>query len=428
MKIIKILLLITPIIVFDQKIIDDDIYRFWNAYDKIILEKDSVKQIDLINSLYIKNSTPGLNGIMRARNYTAEEFVYAINHYPKFWNSVRQNTLKSRQFSKEIKKGINKLRKIYPDLKPKNIYFEIGILKTNGTIIDDMALIGTEVALSDQSTITSEFDKKYPHLRSYFDTNPINNVVFLNVHEYIHTQQNTSIGNTLLAQTVLEGVAEFLAEISLNRKSPNPQINFGYKNEEEIKAEFEKEMFSSYFGNWIWNNPNNKFGMRDLAYFVGYAICKKYYNEAVDKKKAIKEMIELNYNKENELIYFVDKIKYFTKPLSYYKTEFEKTRPKILEIKEFSNYSQSVSPKTQTITLMFSKPMNINARGFEFGPLGEKNVLRVQKVLGFSNDKKSFSFEVKLEPNQRYQSIATNFRDEKNLPLTPFLIDFKTSN
>lgn len=427
MKYLKIIFLLLPFYGCSQKIISEDINNFWNAYDRIVIEKDSLKQIELIKNLYINKGTPGLHGIMRARKYTAEEYVFAINKYPEFWKSVRQNTLKANQFSKQIQEGITKLKKLYPELKPRNTYFEIGILRTNGTIIDDMALIGSEVALTDSSTITREFDNKYPHLRSYFDSNPIKNVVFLNVHEYIHTQQHTTIGNSVLAQAVLEGVAEFLAEIVLKQKSPNPQIEFGYKNEEQIKASFEKEMFSSFLGNWIWNSADNQFRMRDLAYFVGYAICKKYYSGSDNKALAIKEMLELDYNNENELVKFVEKAKYFSQPLNFYKNKFEKLRPVVLDIKEFKNKSQNVNHNIKKITLLFSQPMNIKARGFDYGPLGENNVLKVQKVIGFSEDRRSFSFEVNLEPDKQYQSIVVNFRNENDFPVKPFVIDFKTT-
>lgn len=421
-------LLIIPLFSFGQKIITDDIANFWHAYDKIVLEKDSVKQLNLINTLYIDKGTPGLAGIMKARRYSAEEYIDAINHYPKFWKSVRNNTLKSEQFSKEIHNGVQKLKNIYPDLKPVNIYFEIGILRTGGTTIDNMLLIGSEVALTDKSVVTSEFDSRYPHLRTYFDTNPIESVSFLNVHEYIHTQQKETVGNTLLSQTMMEGVAEFLAEIALNEKSPNPQIDFGYKNEQKIKQEFVKEMFSPNIYNWIMNNPNNQFKMRDLGYFVGYAICKKYYDAASDKLSAVKKMIELDYNNEKELIKFVEKSKYFDKPLSFYKKDFESKRPVITGIKQFKNGSRNVDPKISSFTIMFSKEMNPNFRNFELGPLGESSLLRIEKVVGFSEDAKAFTFEAKLLPDTHYQILVNfGFRSKEQYPLIPYLIDFKTA-
>jgi hypothetical protein len=71
--------------------------------------------------------------------------------------------------------------------------------------------------------------------------------------------------------------------------------------------------------------------------------------------------------------------------------------------------------------------MDKESRGFDYGPLGEEGVLRVQKVIGYSEDGTSFSFEVSLEPNKHYQSMVTNrFVSVNGTPLKPFLIDFKT--
>jgi hypothetical protein len=428
-KLTLILFLTIPFSCFGQQIIVSDVNNFWKAYDQIVAEKDSVKQVALIKSMYIDKGTPGLDGIMRARRYTPEEYVFAINHYPKFWTSVRTNTLKANQFSKEIRKGVKKLKKIYPELKPVNIYFEIGVLRTGGTTIDKMLLIGSEVALTDTSTISSEFDAQYPNLRPYFNTNPIKDVAFLNVHEYIHTQQKETIGNTLLAQTMMEGVAEFLAEIALNQPSPNPQISFGYKNEAAIKLEYEKEMFSPFIYNWVMNNTKNQFKMRDLGYFVGYAICKKYYEQATDKKRAVKEMIELDYNNEQELIALVESTKYFDQPLLHYKMELEKIRPIVIGIKEFGNGSQQVSSQIKTFTINFSTEMNPRYRSFEVGPLGEDHLLKITKIIGFSEDKRSFTFEADIEPNKHYQLLLNwEFLSTQRLPLIPYLIDFKTAS
>ncbi len=270
--------------------------------------------------------------------------------------------------------GVERLKVIYPTLKPVNIYFEIGILRTGGTTIDGMSLIGSEVALADSTIVTSEFDQQYPHLRRYFDTNPIKDVVFTNVHEYIHTQQKETIGNTLLSQTIMEGVAEFLAEIALETKSPNPQIQFGYQNEEQIKREYEKEMFSPNIYNWIMNSANNQFRMRDLGYFVGYAICKKYYEMSNDKKEAIKEMIELDYNNEKELIKFVEKTKYFYKPLIYYKNRLDKISPKIVSIRPFKNSNKKIEAGVIQVSITFSQEMDTESRSFGYGPLGEEYI------------------------------------------------------
>ncbi|RWU04935.1 hypothetical protein [Pedobacter chitinilyticus] len=411
-----------------QRIVTTDIKNFWQAYDQIKLTTDSAKQVDLINQHYIQKGTPGLKALMQVRNYNAQGFVNAIKNYPQFWASVRNNTLKADDYAKEIEKAVILLKELYPELKPATIYFSIGALRTGGTTLEDKVLIGAEISMTDEKTNTEELQKGFPHLPGFFKTRPIDGLVFTNTHEYVHTQQKTTIGNTLLTQVVIEGVAELLAEKSLKVASPNPQIAFGKANDAKIKVAFEKEMFSSSVANWLYNSPNNEFKMRDLGYYVGYAICEKFYNLSKNKKAAIKEMIELDYNKEEDLIAFVEKSKYFAKPLAVYKEAFEKSRPQVIGIKEFENNSQNVDVNTKTVTLYFSQPMNVNSRGFDYGPTGEKNVLMVQKVLGFSEDKKSFSYEVKLEPNRHYQSVVTErFRNEAGIPLKAYLINFKTA-
>lgn len=41
--------------------------------------------------------------------------------------------------------------------------------------------------MADSKTVTSEYPENLSHLKSYFATNPNEHLVFLNVHEYVHT-------------------------------------------------------------------------------------------------------------------------------------------------------------------------------------------------------------------------------------------------
>ncbi len=312
-------------------------------------------------------------------------------------------------------------------MKPANVYFAVGALRTNGTTLDQMVLIGSELAMADHGTNTSEFPYTYSYLRTYFDTDPIREIAFLNVHEFVHTQQKTTIGNNVLEQCVIEGVAEFIATLAMERPTPNPQIVVGKSLEPRIGQRFSEEMFSNSFQNWLWNSSDNEFEMRDMGYYVGYAICEKYYQQSKDKSLAIAEMIELDYNNEKELFAFLDKTGYFEMPVKKYKAAFEKSRPVVVNISPFKNKSKKVDPSIKTVTIHFSSEMNPNERNFEIGPLGEDFVLRIQKVHGFSTDHRSFSFDVSLEPNRRYQLIVgSGFISKSGHPLKPFMIDVVT--
>ena len=193
-----------------ENIISSDIDNFWNAYDKIITSKDTILQSELINKLYIEKGTIGLKNIMIARRYNAKSYVDAINKYPLFWNSIRENTFQSKILSNELGIGIEKLKLVYPNLKPANIYFTIGAFKTPGTIVDGCVLIGSEMALGDTNTISSEFPKELDYFKNYLKQNPKKEIVFLNIHEYVHTQQKSEGGYDLLSQSLFEGIAEFI--------------------------------------------------------------------------------------------------------------------------------------------------------------------------------------------------------------------------
>ncbi len=411
--------------------ITHDIDNFWTAYDKIKSTKDSVKQYEFLNNFFISKGSPGLKAIIQAREYSNTDYIDAINKYPLFWNSVRQNTFKAKQFAADIEIDINKIKKIYPDLKPSKIYFTIGALRTGGTTLNNIVLIGSEIAMADSNTITTELPTEFRHLKPFFATNPINKVAFDNTHEYIHTQQKTTIGDNLLAQSVIEGVAEFVTVLGTGKKSSAPAIEYGYKNTNPLREKFAIQMFNSFTGFWLYSNTENEFNnVRDLGYYIGYAICEKYYDQAKDKKLAIKQMIELDYNNEFALKKFVDKSKYFSKSIVKYKMLFNKNRPTVVNIKQFKNGDNSVNASINEMTIEFSKPLNNRFRNFELGVLGENNLLPIKKFIGFSDDKKSVTFEIELKPNQHYQIVVgSGFRSNElyALSLAPYLIDITTA-
>jgi len=412
----------------DSTIVSTDITNFWYAYDKITGTNDSTLQYSYLNQLFIRKGSPGLRAIMQARNYTLESYMNAIKRYPRFWNSIRENTLETGKFADSIAKNIQKLRTLYPDLRPAKIYFTIGAFKTGGTTQDGMVLIGSEIALADERVETSEFPSNYNFLKTFFKSNPIDNVVFNNIHEYVHTQQKTTDADYLLAQCVLEGVAEFIAEKATTKHSTSPAINYGRRNDEKIKSHFILQMFNFSNGFWLYNNDQNIFGVRDLGYYVGYAICEKFYLKANNKLQAIKHMIELDYNNFISLSNFVDQSTYFGKQITTLKKNYEDHRPFVKGIRPFTNNSSNVAVMNTEIIVEFSTPMDIRFKSFSVGPLGKANLLKF-KFKGFSSDGKYAKLEVALKPSQVYQVVlGEGFRNKNSNQLKPYLLSFETES
>jgi len=429
-KLLTLAILFISLFLYSQKtsVVTSDIDNFWVAFDKITSTQDMLQQQDYLKTFFLDKGTPGLKAIMEARGYTAQHYIDAINAYPKFWKSVRGNTLKAKIYGRELDKAIVKLKKVYPDLKRTTVYFTIGALRTGGTAYNGVVLIGSEVAMTDESTVSTEFPLDIAAgRRAYFNQNPIRDIVLLNVHEYVHTQQKPLVQN-LLSQVVYEGVAEFVSTKALQKPSATPAVHFGFKNK-DIKQRFEEEMFNFRVQDkWLWSDTENEFGMRDLGYYIGYALCEKYYNQATDKKAAIKKMIELDYSNEEEIERFVDGTKFFSAPLSQLYSKYEASRPTVVKIIGVENNSKAVKPGVTKITVTFSEAMNTYFRNFDYGPLGEDYVLAIQKVIGFSKDGRSITFEVNLQPGRHYQMTVSNgFRNIKGALLKPYLIDIQTT-
>lgn len=410
----------------NDNVITSDIDLFWSAYDKVIKESDTLKQIQIIQNDYINKGSVGLEKIIELRDYTADSYVELINRYPKYWNSVRNNTLKAKNLADQLNNGVAKFNEIYPKMKPANIYFTIGAMRTNGTTQDSLVLIGSELAMADTKTDISEFEGRTKEwLETFFGANPLKGLVLLNVHEFVHTQQ-TNPPAILLYQVLSEGIAEFVSVKAMDLPSDAPAIEFG-KNNPKVREKFEKEMFYNQSYDWLWSNSPNEFKVRDLGYYIGYSIAENHYERAKDKTKAIETLIELDYSNQEKIDTFIDSTAFFSQHISKLRTDFEKQQPTVIGFEPFQNGSESVSIKTRQFTVQFSESM-IHQTNFEYGPLGEDAVIRYKKEIGYSENDTKYSFEIEdLKPNKRYQIvIGSGFESKNGFPLKPYLIDFKT--
>lgn len=408
-----------------QQFVSSDIDNFWIVYDKINATKDTIQQYKLLKDLYLDKGTEGLKALIEVRNYSQKEFINWITQYPKFWSSIRPNTLKVKTNYPKINANILKLKKVYPDLKPAKIYFTIGAFRTGGTTQGNKVLIGSELSLADKTTIVDEL----PSWRQpfYKTQTPLNELPLLCTHEYIHTQQNELVEN-LLSMCLYEGVAEFISCKVTGTKSASPAIEFGKANQKIVVDKFVSDLFiMSNNYNWLWGENNNELKVRDLGYFIGYEICERYYNFSKDKRKAIKELIELDYTNEKEVERIVDLTRLLPKSLQELHNDYENQRPTVIQLTPFENGSQNVKSGLTKITIHFSQPLLKYNTGIDFGPLGQEYFPKIKPERTFSEDANSWTFEAELKPYRHYQIlISNNFRNEDGIRLKPYLIDFKT--
>jgi hypothetical protein len=410
-----------------QRVFTSDVDHFWIAYDSVQTTTDSLLQLHFIQTLYIDKGTPGLKAFMDVRDYSAPLWVSLLRQYPKFWKSVRPNTLSVQQRAGEIEASLKTFKQLYPPLSDAKMYFTVGGLRSGGTTKDSMVLIGTEIATGDPTTDVSEFKDKW--LAGVFRNQQLDNIVTLNIHEYVHTQQNSPGMPDLLGIALQEGSADYITQLVIGKPMKTSYIVYGREHETELKKEFMLDMFSTAtISRWLYNGSNAK-DMADLGYFMGYAICEAYYQRAENKQAAIREIIELNYSDTAATEKFLKRSGYFTEPYdrAALLREVEKKIPVVTGLSAFVNGDTAVDPTLKELTIQFSEPMDTHRYSISRGEKGLETY-PITKVTGYSAEGRSIVIQLTLQPNHVYEFICTgrNFRSEQGYPLKPYKVSFKT--
>ena len=404
-----------------------DIDHFWAAYDAIQQAKDFSQKIAIINEQYINKGGKGLKAFMSVRNFNDTLWVQLIEKRPKFWNSIRANTLSVKHKTAELEKAVKKLKEIYPELKPAEMYFTIGGLSSGGTVKDNMVLVGAEIATGNAATDVSEFTNNW--LKNIFKEQSLDNIVSLNIHEYIHTQQKPN-GSNLLSQTIREGACDFIAELSIQKPLQTKYLNYGKANASSIKALFKKEMFFNDYTNWLYNG-NQRAEDADLAYYVGYEICKAYYQQARNKKQAIKDIIELDFSNDQAVEIFLETSGFYPGKVDKkaLMEAYQNAQPTVISVSPFNNGDQNVDTATKEVRIIFSKPMIPKQYSISFSEKS-KAQYPITAVKGHENDDKILVLNVELKPQQVYEFIITNrkFRSKDGYPLKDkeYVVRFST--
>lgn len=123
---------------------------------------------------------------------------------------------------------------------------------------------------------------------------PVESIPYIVAHELVHYQQKYPKGErTLLAKAIKEGSADFIGELISGRHINTLLHEYGNPKERELWEEFKQEMNGTNLTKWLYNGDQVKDRPADLGYYVGYKITEAYYLRKVDKKQAIRDILEI---------------------------------------------------------------------------------------------------------------------------------------
>ena len=282
------------------KIITSDIDHFWNAYDQLANARKKSDSIDIIQKEYIDQASPQFRKFLKARKFTAPEYVAILARYPDFWLSIRPLTENIVQRKEEINRILDELSGQLPHFKRPDICFAIGCLRTGGTTSRHLILVGFEIAAANDWVDKSGMDD---WLQGVLGNT--GDIVAMVAHEAVHTQQSglpwgeifSLIKHkrlTLLNMAIMEGSCDFITKDLLGISINSVLHVYGEQHRNELIREFDQAISEKPYdySQWLYYGNNIKNRPADLGYYLGYLISRAFYQHSEFKSQALKTLLK----------------------------------------------------------------------------------------------------------------------------------------
>ncbi len=258
----------------------DDVGRFYAVYDAA----GSLPTAEQLQRDYLDVGSDGLHIFAKIRNITGANMAATLAKTPAIYSDAKRCAAVLPTVRDRLSVAMLRLASLYPNAKFPPVTVAVGRGRpvaaggpTDGVMVGLEALCGVR----------------------YFDANVEDRFVHVIAHEYIHVQQSESLTKdehpTVLEVSLIEGAAEFMGEM-ISGGVANPGVWTEAKgNEREIEASFVSDEDKTDLSSWLFNGTLEKPG--DMGYWVGYRIVKSYYQHAADKRRAIREILEMRDSK-----------------------------------------------------------------------------------------------------------------------------------
>ncbi len=244
--------------------VTSDIQIFWEAFDAVGISK--------VNPFeeYLKNGSLGVQGFIPNRIESARALLKTVKAQREDYEKNRNIAPLIKKKEKELLPYFYALEYWYPDAVYPPIYFVVGRFNSGGTTSENGLIIGVE------------------------KLNGLDYLDELIIHESIHYQQKWPEGNTtLLQQSILEGSADFIAELVTGKHGNKDANTYGNEHKEALCKEFVKIMNKDNYSDWLYGTTKKDKRPNDLGYWIGYEIVKSYFEKFEDKKIAVNKILNI---------------------------------------------------------------------------------------------------------------------------------------
>jgi hypothetical protein len=262
----------------DPQIRTQDVDLFYKVYDAAAGHPSEAE----LQHDYIDAGTEGLQQFVKVRDLSGETLAKALAKHPEDYSGARRCVVGLGGVRRRLVIALRKLGELYPEARYPPVTILIGRDNTGGATGANGVLIGLEMICR----------------ANWMEPNIEDRLVHLISHEYAHVQQPAAEmedpNTTVLFSSLLEGGAEFIAELTCGSVSNTHFALWTKGREKEIETAFVADEDKTDKSEWLYNGPGTPEKPGDLGYWVGYRIVKSYYQHAPDKRVALREIIQVH--------------------------------------------------------------------------------------------------------------------------------------
>jgi hypothetical protein len=263
----------------DQPVIQiDDVTRFYAVYDAA----HGHPSAEVLQHDYLDRGSDGLHRLMKLRNLTAARIAASLAGNPEMYVNARGCMAVLPRGRERLLDAFRKLAQLYPEAKFPPVTIVIGRGKPIGVADASGVMISLE-SLCAVTWMEPDLEDRFVHVVA---------------HEYAHVQQaiaSPAFYNnekpTVLEESLIEGAAEFTAELTSGSASDTDLKAITKGREQEIEEAFVADKDKTDLSGWLYNGTLTRPG--DLGYWVGYRIVKSYYEHAADKQQALRDILQM---------------------------------------------------------------------------------------------------------------------------------------
>jgi hypothetical protein len=263
------------------QIVTSDVGRFYRVYEA----HGGQPSAEVLDRDYLAPGTSELHRLMGLRRVSGATIAKAMAAHPETYRNARRCLAVLPNVKRRLTADFTKLARAYPEAKFPPVTIVVGRIRPAGYGDSSGVIIGLETLCE----------------ATFMNPDPEDRFVHAIMHEYGHVQQEGPVstvdvgkpGATVLTMSLMEGAADFFAELFSGDVGNVAQRNFVKGREGEVERAFVRDEDKTELSDWMYNSQGTAEQPGDVGYWVGYRIVKAYYDHAADKHQALRDILRM---------------------------------------------------------------------------------------------------------------------------------------